>query len=76
MSRSHGTGQPQYFMCAKQRAGYHYDAHYCVRTGRSKPARPNAGVRVMDHQVEYRCICGHVGWSRHVEAGQLPMTDG
>ena len=77
MSRSHGTGQPLRFKCSKQRRARRSGrAHECWRTGKVRPARARiGGIRVMDHEVEYECAtCGHVGWSRHVEAGQLPVA--
>lgn len=45
-----------------------------VRTGRTKPAptrRP--GVRALPEAHEYRCSCGHVGWSTHSGVLRCPV---
>jgi len=85
---SFGTGQPMRFLCQvyrrsrpsrrepEHRLTYWYrHPHECVRTGRERPLNDGAAQgRSMDRRVEYRCLtCGHVGWSRHVEAARLPL---
>lgn len=72
MSRSAGAGHPLTFKCAKS----HRDRvlrtgvpHRVTLTGRERPnadgrGRPE-GSRADNVRREYRCSCGHVGWSNH-----------
>jgi hypothetical protein len=68
-----GTGQPISFKCAVERRenlGLWGRIHHQVeRTGRSKPYRRlgQGGMRTMRTAFEYRCSCGHVGWSAHID---------
>lgn len=72
-----GTGQPLYFMChverrakwrirdnATARAWLHERHSPIVRTGK---IRRNVGgnTRTLSDAYQYRCACGHVGWTRH-----------
>lgn len=72
-----GTGQPISFQCShcrqqnrwmgfKRRGG----AHAVRWLGRWRHTRPGTGgVRNSYWSFEYECgDCGHVGWSRHIEA--------
>ena len=71
-----GTGSPISFLCPKHRRQYWKGrttgGHVCRPTGVTKPYRRK--LNQTDHirhivtcSIEYRCSCGHVGWSRHVE---------
>lgn len=70
MSRSRGTGQPVWFRCSQCRrhraiGGFASDVSL---TGRTRPkCDGNAGMRSTTTEREYKCSCGHVGWSRHVD---------
>lgn len=65
-----GTGRPMWFRCAKcrrerRRGG---GALQVQLTGRERPKNDgNAGYRSDTVEREYRCPCGHVGWSRHTD---------
>lgn len=78
MSRSHGTGYPMFFMCAKARQIWWQDSgrttlerrqHVTELTGRTRPTKRNGKghPRKSWTTFEYRCTCGHVGWSSHIE---------
>ena len=72
-----GTGEPITFRCHKERLGSDYARgmrqHWCRRTGRIKPYRPSSqGIRTMHTAYEYRCSCGHVGWSAHRDVLRCP----
>lgn len=70
MSLSRGTGQPSRFRCPKaRRADDHRGSAWdVVLTGRKrKKDNGNTGYRSDFWEREYRCPCGHVGWSRHVQ---------
>lgn len=67
-----GTGQPLGFMCAKARLirpGIDQDwaraRHAVELTGKSRPGPK--GVRMTGLSLQYRCDCGHVGWSAHYD---------
>ena len=75
-----GKGQPIAFRCSKCRKSKwiggcasidrdytRHCSHRQVRTGRTRPYRGrNTGSRrMLSEHHEYRCECGHVGWSRH-----------
>lgn len=65
MSRSAGPGQPSWFqcsMCRRNRTKYPV-----TLTGRQRPYKVRGiGGRMNTVALEYRCGCGHVGWSAHV----------
>jgi hypothetical protein len=74
-----GTGVPLTLKC---RGRVHRTATYRGRvclstdleaTGRAKARRDDrGGARISDRLVEYRCRrCGHVGWSKHMDAERL-----
>lgn len=49
-----------------------------VRTGRVKNAavpgrHAHAGSRMLNESHEYRCECGHVGWSKHRGVLRYPI---
>lgn len=79
---SHGTGYPNWFYCAKAREIYLSDSgeqarrralHVVTLTGRTKPA-PGKGKghpRKSKTSREYRCSCGHVGWSCHIDLERM-----
>lgn len=78
MSRSSGAGSPVWFNCAKARGyGTSRNNHTWVRTGRTRPYRPSygtaLGTRSMLFAHEYRCSCGHVGWTNHVDILHSPI---
>lgn len=72
MSRSVGAGSPVYFACSRCRSTLvgRMDARYEL-TGRKRPYRSSThsslGERSTLTRREYRCECGHVGWSNHVD---------
>jgi hypothetical protein len=85
----YGTGMPITFLCPvarrnrelwgqadRSRSGRLPDGHdEIVRTGRTKPRRRdgNLGLRTLDTSHEYRCQCGHVGWTTHVDILHKPL---
>jgi hypothetical protein len=74
-----GTGEPVTFRCQAERLESDYmrgmREHRPLRTGRSKPYRRiGQGIRTMTTAHEYRCSCGHTGWSAHVDVVRLPRT--
>lgn len=71
----YGTGSPMYFHCAKftrlsfRERDITREPHTVTLTGRTKP-RPHdgrRGPRSTDTYREYKCSCGHVGWSAHID---------
>lgn len=82
MSRSAGTGSPTWFACYQARKIWYFDdvtrtvrerkGHRVTLTGRTKPnpSRRRNG-RVSDLLREYRCSCGHVGWSSHCDLERM-----
>lgn len=78
MGRSAGAGSPAWFRCAVARDTTRRDdrsEHLVTLTGREKPyeakRRHTLGVRSTYISREYRCECGHVGWSAHVDLARL-----
>lgn len=83
----YGTGYPIAFICPVARRnralwsgpehGRLPDGHdEIVRTGRTKPT-PRTGkghARKLDTMYEYRCACGHVGWSSHPDIVRYPAA--
>jgi hypothetical protein len=70
MSRSAGTGSPVWFRCYRDRMGdYDERGHTVALTGRTRPYRPPRvlGSRSTFVSREYRCSCGFVGWSNHID---------
>lgn len=71
--RGKAAGSPVFFHCfAARREVYgHRRDHTVELTGRIRRYRPPRGSamgsRSMHVAFEYRCACGHVGWSNHRE---------
>lgn len=80
MSRSAGTGSPVWFRCSACRSTLvrNYDSTVEL-TGRTRPApsrRYHArGSRSTGTLREYRCSCGHVGWSNHVDLAHRELRE-
>ena len=82
-----GTGYPVAFVCPvarRNRALWSgeekgalppgHDA--IVRTGRTKPVKKGKGhPRKLWTSHEYRCECGHVGWTNHVQIVRYPVEE-
>jgi hypothetical protein len=69
-----GTGQPITFRCwveRRERWKSFRDDHVVTMTGRTRPYHGHTGGRMTTTAYEYRCSCGHVGWSAHVDAARL-----
>lgn len=76
MGRSAGTGSPVWFRCFRDRRGdYHPPGSTVELTGRERgygSKRGSAmGSRSTHISREYRCSCGYVGWSNHVDLCDL-----
>ena len=81
-----GTGYPLTFRCSKERLERDWrggnravEARHdpIVRTGRTRRA-PSPGKghpRKLRESHEYRCACGHVGWSCHVDVLRCPLQE-
>jgi hypothetical protein len=76
MSRSSGPGSPIYFMChacrrarARSLDWREYKVGTVKLTGRTRAYTSKGytalGVRGDRVAREYKCSCGHVGWSNH-----------
>lgn len=76
-----GTGTPIHFMCwqaRRERRAYEYSSpryrpsHVVELTGRtrSNPSH-NRHTRISGTVREYRCGCGHVGWSNHIDLERM-----
>lgn len=84
MSRGSGTGYPLTLRCSQDRltrdwrSGRSVGRHDVERTGRTKPAPSptKSHPRKAAHSYEYRCSCGHVGWTAHVDVIRAPRADG
>lgn len=77
-----GTGEPYWFRCAK---GRRWDSlrwgdrprHVCTPTGKSRDLTDvlrhgkHGFLRHGRVAYEYRCSCGHVGWSRHKDLAAM-----
>lgn len=81
MGRSHGPGSPVWFRCHRCRSTLvNNRTSTWELTGRSRPARFSGapGSRSTFREREYRCSCGHVGWSNHIDlaraAGETRYT--
>lgn len=78
---SGGTGSPISFKCQELRRTYYKDQgrearrHTVTLTGRTKPYPRRYGImrghRSTDTSREYRCACGHVGWSAHSDLERM-----
>ena len=83
-----GTGQPLNFRCHIQRLGWYWGYRHpederrpilfptghenITRTGRTRDNQ-RGGIRMMNTAHEYRCECGHVGWSKHHDVLRCPL---
>lgn len=82
MSKGRGSGFPLDFRCSVlakvwPRDGHEYADHQVVLTGRTKSARNGKGhARKSYLSWEYRCSCGHVGWSCHRELERRAIAFG
>jgi hypothetical protein len=66
-----GTGQPLTFKCAKCRITDWRTDVDLEATGRTRPMA-HRGIRQTTRKIEYKCrICGHVGWTQHIDAERL-----
>lgn len=89
MSRSSGTGSPFRFRCHMARKSWHAAhrlhpealvrvLHEVTLTGRTRPYRNRYHAIVGRSTVvarEYRCTCGHVGWSNHSDLSKQRDAD-
>lgn len=72
MSWSHGPGIPLTFRCAKCKVGRTYQGINLEATGKSRKRSDHDFGRIGKRHVQYKCLdCGHVGWSKHIEANRL-----
>lgn len=80
-----GTGYPLSFACHRWRRtrdwrsyGSAEDAgHVPVLTGQTKKVYDTKGHhRKLHTSYQYRCQCGHVGWSTHPGVLQLKLAEG
>lgn len=86
MGRSHGTGYPVVFACTMARRNRRVlpgdgqwslpPGHDVVRTGRTRkaPSPGKGSSRKLPLSHEYRCACGHVGWTCHVGILKKPVA--
>jgi hypothetical protein len=70
--KTQGAGQPVYFKCAKCRLTRNAgiggaELNRQTLTGRTRGPYGNRGQRMDKFAREYKCDCGHTGWSRHVD---------
>jgi hypothetical protein len=72
VGRSASTGSPVYFRCYRVRRTEGLD-HEITLTGRTRPYRPKRmiGSRSEFTSFEYRCSCGHIGWSNHRDLARM-----
>jgi hypothetical protein len=68
-----GTGCPNWFRCSRCRmTGGKYDY---VLTGKWWPLF-HSGPRMAPARVEYKCGCGHIGESRHIDIVRRAVDEG
>ncbi len=54
--------------------GYPDGHNVIVRTGRVRASAVRSrGPRLLDDEHEFRCECGHVGWTRHRDILDRPL---
>lgn len=67
-------GGPHWFKCTRCRGTV--SALTMTLTGKKRRAPKRAGGRrAMSIAVEYRCACGHTGWSRHVDMRRVGAAE-
>lgn len=76
MGRSAGPGSPVWFRCWSDRSTVRGGVdHRVTLTGRRRPYRSAKGhalgIRSDTIAREYRCTCGHVGWSNHLDLSDI-----
>lgn len=78
MGQSAGAGSPVWFRCwADRQVGSRGGGtdHRVTLTGRTRPYPHRQGhalgSRSSRTSREYRCSCGHVGWSNHVDLAEM-----
>lgn len=81
MGLSAGPGSPIFFHCPVARRNRDYPSgrlpkgHTVKLTGRTKPYRAKSysamGQRSTSTLREFRCSCGHVGWSNHADLERM-----
>ena len=89
MSRGTGTGQPAHFKCPRLArmyarfsilpSGYSAEAarHVVTLTGRTRKRKHGCfSQRFGPVSREYRCACGHVGWSGHCDLERAETEGG
>lgn len=77
MSQSFGTGQPITFKCHRCRGWRSRHRGDPKPTGRFKKLSDYQHLRKGRYKVEYKCaMCGHVGWSTHVDAERMLIASG
>ena len=66
-----GTGCPLTFRCTVERRergrGRTGSLHRVQVTGNERPSSAKHSARMDRVEREYRCSCGHHGWSRHID---------
>ncbi len=84
MSWSAGPGSPVSFVCWRGRQDWrtkaaHRNVYAVTLTGRTRPYKAAygsaLGLRSTLMSREYRCECGHVGWSYHVDLLRLARAE-
>jgi hypothetical protein len=80
MGLSAGPGSPVFFRCTVARRRRERRGHDVTLTGRVKPYKAGSysamGTRSTSTAREYRCTCGYVGWSNHVDLERLANNGG
>lgn len=81
--RGSGKGQPMFLRCPverRERSSVYVRIgarHDLVRTGRvrGEPREFGASRSLVGGTVEFRCSCGHVGWTNHVDVMRRPIEE-
>ena len=75
--RGGGEGYPISFKCSQERKG-RPGPHTCTATGRTRrPPSPGKGhPRKALLALQYRCTCGFVGWSAHIDLARAAVDQG
>lgn len=70
-----GSGRPRALRCwqCKRNRLVHHEGIRLELTGRTEQRRVRGVPRDEPLRIEYACLdCGHMGWSTHTEAKDLP----